>query len=441
MRLTTTKPFLIAALGFVSNAILLTLTLQNSVSLIHVHAQSRLDRVPGKPNKGRKINNNKMRLRRSDVHQPPKRAQVVIVGAGAAGLGAANHLRRRGLTDIMIVEASSEIGGRTKKLTGFVDYPLDLGASFVPRRFKNELRVLTGNENLPLSLVPNVTQVFGRECYVWNNYTYWDLFNDYLAPSRQNIALNCQVDHIRYYEEDNNRKDDRTIDDIEVSCRDGRSFVANLAVVVTVPLSILNDGDIQFSPHFGTLPGQVSGNPVRPFFKGFKFFIEFEHKFWNSSAFIRPFRTINGERWGGESLYWDYSEFSAPSDSNSKYPLLAGYYVGNRATPFEHLSESETVNEILKLLSNYVGRSTSTLSYRRHFLMNWSEEPFIRGTYSGYAYNGDDDIEARALNVSNRLFFAGEAFPAYGEEQSWVYSAFHSGFDAARQILDFSFSI
>lgn len=40
------------------------------------------------------------------------RNKVIIIGAGMAGLSAANHLLKNGLTDFKILEARSRIGGR-----------------------------------------------------------------------------------------------------------------------------------------------------------------------------------------------------------------------------------------------------------------------------------------------------------------------------------------
>lgn len=44
---------------------------------------------------------------------PPRRQfRVVILGAGMAGLSAANHLIKNGFTDFKILEARDRIGGR-----------------------------------------------------------------------------------------------------------------------------------------------------------------------------------------------------------------------------------------------------------------------------------------------------------------------------------------
>lgn len=48
-----------------------------------------------------------------NVHlNPKKRAHVVIIGAGLAGLAAAQRLYEAGVKDVIILEAQDRIGGR-----------------------------------------------------------------------------------------------------------------------------------------------------------------------------------------------------------------------------------------------------------------------------------------------------------------------------------------
>ena len=56
---------------------------------------------------------------------------VVVVGAGAAGIAAALHLRERGI-GVIVLEGRERIGGRVRwERAGTVDEPSELGAEFI----------------------------------------------------------------------------------------------------------------------------------------------------------------------------------------------------------------------------------------------------------------------------------------------------------------------
>lgn len=56
--------------------------------------------------------------------------QVLIIGAGSAGLYAARQLADQGIS-VTILEASSQHGGRVRPLDGFADFHVEAGAEFV----------------------------------------------------------------------------------------------------------------------------------------------------------------------------------------------------------------------------------------------------------------------------------------------------------------------
>ena len=58
------------------------------------------------------------------------KGNVLIIGAGSAGLIAGYSLNRQGI-EFEILEASSNFGGRVKKFEGFGDFPIDLGAEWI----------------------------------------------------------------------------------------------------------------------------------------------------------------------------------------------------------------------------------------------------------------------------------------------------------------------
>ena len=56
--------------------------------------------------------------------------KVIIIGAGAAGLYAGYVLKSKGI-DFQILEAAPQYGGRLGKLTGFANFPIDIGAQWM----------------------------------------------------------------------------------------------------------------------------------------------------------------------------------------------------------------------------------------------------------------------------------------------------------------------
>lgn len=54
---------------------------------------------------------------------------IIIIGAGAAGIAAANKLIKNGLKNVVILEASDRIGGRIYT-TNFNNNTVDLGAQW-----------------------------------------------------------------------------------------------------------------------------------------------------------------------------------------------------------------------------------------------------------------------------------------------------------------------
>src|ERR1700682_6088974 len=55
---------------------------------------------------------------------------VVVIGAGMAGVTAARDCARAGL-DVVIVEAQDRVGGRGQTARDFCDHPVEQGAEFV----------------------------------------------------------------------------------------------------------------------------------------------------------------------------------------------------------------------------------------------------------------------------------------------------------------------
>ena len=55
---------------------------------------------------------------------------ILVLGAGMAGVAAARRLRERGVEDVMVVEATDRIGGRVKEVP-FGGVNVEVGANWV----------------------------------------------------------------------------------------------------------------------------------------------------------------------------------------------------------------------------------------------------------------------------------------------------------------------
>lgn len=78
-------------------------------------------------------------------------SEVLIIGAGAAGLAAARRLRDAGV-DVRVIEARARVGGRIWTAEGLAPFPLELGAEFIhgEHTVTRELLAAAGLRDLPV---------------------------------------------------------------------------------------------------------------------------------------------------------------------------------------------------------------------------------------------------------------------------------------------------
>ena len=376
----------------------------------------------------------------------------MIVGAGVAGLTAAKRLLREEVSssrsstcsslppDVLIVEASNKYGGRVQKDTShFADYPLDLGASWVNKGQKRiplfaQNRTQAMQEFLQRTMTtpakalddyqsdkiysdgrPPTKFNMGSSQALWVNYSWYDFLRDQIvAPilKDHHFVYNCPVDRIMEQQSTTTNKKP-----LLVACS-SQEFQAD-HVIVTAPLQILQDGDIHFSPPIPKHQRRLLG--ASKMWQGFKIFLQFTHKFYYDAM---EWKNIKD----GELEFWDYSRVQP----NTKQHILAGYFIGDTATPYQGLTEEQIVPKVLKLLNRIFGNhKLATRSFQKHMIVNWSQEPHIRGTYSNQA------VQTGPMDVwkDNKLLVAGEAFPIPAEHNGWVDGAALSGLHAAELIL------
>lgn len=400
--------------------------------------------------------------------------KVTIIGAGAAGLYAAYILKSKGI-DFEILEASNRYGGRVGKLDTFANFPIDLGAQWMHGTntilgdivvksktkvtvdeseevfwFQNQLvetlpkdiNIFTGDSLPDVSYQEYATQKgFGEEYkYIVENMagdqgaaasrlsakyngieedklnsgdddikfqeTFFDFIDKQIAVHvKDKIKLNTIVKKIDY-----------SADKISITDSNNSVYTTD-KVIITVPITILKDGDIEFSP---SLPSQQTAAFAKiGMDAGMKVFLKFSSKFYEQNII------------GGEvcAAYADDSVGKAVNDN-----VLLGFIMGTQAEKLTALGSDEAiVNALLaELDAMYEGKATS--NFVDAHIENWTTNPFVKGAYSYDTVGVGNARKTAAKQVNDKLFFAGEAMAAAGYQS--VQGAVETGYREVINLLN-----
>jgi monoamine oxidase len=358
------------------------------------------------------------------------KTDVIIVGAGAAGLTAGYTLHQAGRS-IQILEANSEtIGGRIRKNDSTFGVPIDLGAEWIHTHPSNLSKLVS--HQMPLQTKPDIpkltvwdgakfyTEKYTEKEHRWADYTWWNFFNDHVAASiRNHILLGCIVKQIVLGG-----------NTVKVICSDGRSFEAS-HVIVTVSIKVLQDNLIEFVP---PLPNDHQ-QALQKFRmeQAVKVFIEFREKFYPNflemeSDYNRYSSKEKSDKYY-ERLFFD----EAFSKSTSQH-ILGLYAYGRAADQYLNVPDDSIIQSILQELDQVFGGKATKL-YMRHLVQNWAAEPFIRTGFTRWVMNDPEPIEVLMRPVAKKIYFAGEALPVDLENWGFAHGAALSGQLAARKIL------
>lgn len=401
--------------------------------------------------------------------------KVLVIGAGAAGLYAGYILKSKGIP-FQILEASSVHGGRMGKLEGFADFPIDLGAEWLHGRnsilgdlaVRSETGISIDNStekfwfnNTVVSSLPQTPDLeayndlpdqsfkdffhdkgFGAEYdniigaiagdfgtssarlsvgalaaeeENWSSgdddykfsETYFDLIDREIAqPVSGSILYNTPVTKIEY-----------SLDSIVVTDSNNNTYTAD-KIIITVPITILKAGDIEFIP---ALPSEKT----TAFSKigmdaGMKIFLKFSTRFYDEVL-------IGGSICGG------YADDTVGKNSNEN--VLMAFIMGEQAEYMNSLGSSALmVNALLQELDAMYGGQATPAFVSSH-VENWTSHPFIRGAYSYSTVGIGNSRTIAAQPVDDKLFFAGEAMNTNGHHQT-VHGAVETGYNAVISLLN-----
>jgi monoamine oxidase len=330
--------------------------------------------------------------------------QVLIIGAGAAGLTAGYILHNKGVS-FEILEAADTYGGRLKKTEALADFPIDLGAEWLHtwigadapaltpalanthpdfKTFKYQPQTVSHWSRGQLKTRNWLSHLMPRKDRKFISSTWFDYFENEITPAiLEHIQLNEIVTRI-----------DRTGARVHVTTHSGQHYEAD-KVIVTVPVRILQDGDIDFVP---PLPAEaiceLNKENMTP---GLKVFIEFQERFYPDLIIVGKFLKA--------LLTEDHLFYDATLGKATDRHVLGLYASGTAVADYTPVPGNEAIRLAVLARLDEMFNGEASRQYINSVVQNWTAEPFIRGTYSRHSAK----LVNHLRQVDEKLFFAGEA--------------------------------
>jgi monoamine oxidase len=306
---------------------------------------------------------------------------VVVVGAGVAGLSATSVLKQAG-KQVQCLEATNRIASLERdsdaadKIDGDRAY-----------------RILDGYDSIPDSIRRSI-------------------------PDHESaIRLNSIVDRVKWRRGHVEVQYLSTVDHQKtvVRCRQ---------LIVTVPLGVLQAnsdcGAIQFEP----APERIlkAAHRLR-IGHAYRITFRFQSAFWEDEERFKRvgFLVSNDKRF---FTWWTTRPLITP--------LLTAWMAGSAAEEFPTGDTSMVSIEALKSLARILGRKIPTP--QDVYFHNWRRDPFFRGAYSYAPVHALTARRVLATPLDGTLFFAGEAAETRGHSGT-VHGAIASGLRSARLAL------
>jgi monoamine oxidase len=396
---------------------------------------------------------------------------VIVIGAGAAGLAAAAELARAGRS-VLTVEARDRIGGRcdTRRLPG-VAAPVELGAEFIHGRPEATLSLLkqagippvdtTRIQRVLLDGKLRAVDVFAVARKAMRRAPSKDLsFRAFLARQRlspltrelatmmvqgfdaadprdasalaivEEWGTALTASHMRpqsgYLPLLQSLNVSVQLDTVVREVRWSRGTVHASGIfraapwsacaaraVVTLPLGVLQSGAVRFVPELKKPLEKLASGPV------IRVAMAFKEPFWeNNHPGVAFFHNPKAR----------FPTFWTPLPMHA--PLLTAWAGGPKAARLAGSSQEKLLHHAMATVHSVLGKKGDPVAY---LVQDWQADPYARGGYSYVKVGGAGAREMLQRSLEDTLYFAGEATDI--EEAGTVGGALASGQRAAREIL------
>src|SRR3989344_1728702 len=398
------------------------------------------------------------------------KTEIVIIGAGAAGLMAARELGKAG-EKVIILEARNRIGGRIWALPkDEFGYDAQAGAEYaqgdmwnsyggevtinserVPNQ--NELHKALGELKSDLPIAEFLEKYFPGEKYIGLRNSVFGIVEGYDAadPARASTFslrdewlggqdwLQYRIKEgygamLKFLESECGKNGtkielNKIVKEIEINggkvnvrTADGDNYEAE-KVIVTVPLPVL--ADIKFTP---AIPEKLEAVRKMGYGGVIKILLKFKSRWW-VNAFGKDFGEMDFMFSNEEIRTW-WTQYP------DLIPVLTGWLAGPKSAKLIDSSDAEIIDAGIRSLANIfkVEKEYVEKELVHAKVANWPADPYAKGAYSYWTPKSAEAQEELLKPIDDRIFFVGEALDREGEA-STVEGALASGLETARKIL------
>lgn len=416
--------------------------------------------------------------------------QILVIGAGAAGLMAARELSKHG-KKVIILEARNRIGGRIWTINDF-GIPLEAGAEFVHGHGTVTKQLLqeagltfglvegdywstrTGETIKNGPIIPGQEKELHKKLHeIPYDISVGQFLKNYFPEEKHSHLRNAVIKIVEGYDAANvDRASTFAIRDewaggqeweqgrikegygkllsfLEIECRkNGVEIIFDIEVksidYSNNTIVVISKNEKKFFAEqvvitvplpllyeidfTPTIPDKLSAVEKIGFGPAFKIFLEFKDQWW-AKLKENDFSTLQMIT-TNESIDAWWTQY--PSTA----PILTGWAAGDHILSYTNLSSGEILDIALKSLSNTFKIEMSFLKDElvQSKIINWPMDKFTQG---GYSYATPESKEAQKVlskPINNKIFFAGEALYS-GKDTATVEGALGSGLEVTEKIL------